>query len=258
MRSSAWAEIKRSFRRLAHRYHPDRNAARREWAERKMRQAIEAYRVVGNFLSRSAYDRRCRLEADRRRDGFRERLLREKHRPGSRAQLILHDLMQGRGEEALATFEEGILENGGFDLAKYLSVRDWLDCTVLLAEQYEQRGRHEWALDLYEAAYAADTARKCYGHFYHEIRDRIRHLCCRVLAPEAPCDRAVAYYTRALRLELTRSETAYIHKKIAECYFEADRPAEALEALRNAFRLSPRMKGARRICEKLGFRPGEG
>lgn len=248
-------EIKRSFRRLAHRYHPDRNASRKAWAEKKMRLAIEAYRVLGQPGSRARYDSGLRQEAERQRDPYRERLLGEKHRPASLSALILYDLMGGRADEALAAFEQGILEHPNFHLADHLSPRDWLDCTVLLAEQYERRGRHAWALELYESAYASDLARKRYGEFFLEIQDRIRNLCCRVLPRKSAPLEAVQYYARALRLGLDRSQAAYVHKKMAECYLDAGRREEAIAALRTAFQLSPTMKGARRICERLGFDP---
>ena len=248
-------QIKRTFRQLAHRYHPDRNAARRRWAQDKMRVAIEAYRVIGNRMARIAYDRRLDLEAERNRDAYRENLLYEKHKPAARAALILYDLMADRADEAIDAFEEGLLE-GSFDLSKHLAPKDWLDCSVLLAEQYESRKCYDWALRLYEEVYESALAKRRYGEFFHEICDRIRNLCCRVLAKNAPCEKAVGYYARALKLDLSGPESAFIHKKMAECYLEANRRDEAIASLNAAFEISPNMKGARRICEKLGYNPG--
>lgn len=248
-------QIKRSFRRLAHKYHPDHNHGHPAWAGNKLRQALEAYGVVGDPIKRVAYDRRLWLEEGKTRDRYRERLFREKDAPRSRAKLILHDLMADRPDQALRWFEEGILDNGGFDLSKYLPARDWLDCTVLLAEEYERRGRHELALDLYEEVYDSGGARERYGAFFFEVRDRIRNLCCRVLAKGSPGEEAVGYYARALNLELPKSQEAYILKKMAERYYEINRPGKALDSLQAAFELNPNMKGARRICQKLAFSP---
>ena len=44
---------------------------------------------------------------------------------------------------------------------------------------------------------------------------------------------------------------------MAECYLAADRREEALMSLRAAFELSPNMKGACRVCSKLGFNPNQ-
>jgi molecular chaperone DnaJ len=49
------AELKKSYRRLAMKYHPDRNAADNE-AENKFKEAKEAYDVLSDERKRSAYD----------------------------------------------------------------------------------------------------------------------------------------------------------------------------------------------------------
>jgi curved DNA-binding protein CbpA len=249
------SEIKSSFRKLAHRYHPDRNPTRTKAAGAKMRVAIEAYHVLSSESKRWAYDQQLRMETALRKDAYRERLLASKHRLHSRASLILYDLLGGKAKDALAMYEEGILQNGGFDLSKYLPLRDWLDCTVLLAEEYERRKRYRWALDLYNEVYSSKDAKKRYGEFYHEIGDRMRHLCCGVLARDSSGQDAINYYARALKLNLSRAQTAHVHKKMAECYHEAGRAGEASAALKAAFDLAPNIKGVRRISAKL--RPNE-
>ena len=49
------AEIKKSFRRLAMKYHPDRNPGDKA-AEEKFKEAREAYEVLSDANKRSAYD----------------------------------------------------------------------------------------------------------------------------------------------------------------------------------------------------------
>jgi curved DNA-binding protein CbpA len=249
------SEIKSSFRKLAHKYHPDRNPTRTKAASRQMCAAIEAYRVLSSESKRWVYDQRLRTEAALKKDAYRERLLKSKHQPHSRAALILYDLLSGKADDALAVFEEGILQHGDFALSKYLPARDWLDCTVLLAEELEKRKRHTWALQLYEEVYCCADAKKRYGEFYHEIGDRMRHLCCNVLARDASGEEAIGYYARALKLKLSRAQAAHIHKKMAECFHDAGRAEEACVALKAALRLTPNIKGVRRICAKLRVRP---
>jgi curved DNA-binding protein CbpA len=61
------SEIKRSYRRLARRYHPDLNP---EALDRRIKLLNEAYKVLSNSVSRAAYDEQCRLlreEAAQRR-----------------------------------------------------------------------------------------------------------------------------------------------------------------------------------------------
>jgi molecular chaperone DnaJ len=55
-RNASDAEIKKSYRSLAMKYHPDRNADNPEAAEAKFKQIKEAYEVLSDPKKRSAYD----------------------------------------------------------------------------------------------------------------------------------------------------------------------------------------------------------
>ena len=49
-------ELKKAYRRLAMKYHPDRNPDNKE-AEEKFKEANEAYEILSNADKRAAYDR---------------------------------------------------------------------------------------------------------------------------------------------------------------------------------------------------------
>ena len=49
-------EIKKAFRRIAMKYHPDRNPDSKD-AEEKFKEAQEAYEILGDEEKKSAYDR---------------------------------------------------------------------------------------------------------------------------------------------------------------------------------------------------------
>jgi len=56
-RNASTDEIKRAYRKLALKYHPDRNPENRKEAERLFKEAAEAYEVLCDDQKRAAYDR---------------------------------------------------------------------------------------------------------------------------------------------------------------------------------------------------------
>jgi len=50
-------EIKHAFRKLAMKYHPDRNLGNEKWAEEKFKELNEAYAVLGGEVKRREYNR---------------------------------------------------------------------------------------------------------------------------------------------------------------------------------------------------------
>src|SRR5690625_4264190 len=68
-RGATEQEIKRAYRRVAMRYHPDRNAGD-ETAEEKFKEAAEAYEVLSDVDKRAAYDRFGHAAVDGSGGGF--------------------------------------------------------------------------------------------------------------------------------------------------------------------------------------------
>jgi curved DNA-binding protein len=50
------AEIKKSYRKLAMQYHPDRNPGKEKWANEKFKEINEAYGILGDPQKRKQYD----------------------------------------------------------------------------------------------------------------------------------------------------------------------------------------------------------
>src|SRR6266446_1842265 len=75
-------EIKRSFRRLAKKYHPDHNSSRTKWAEAKMRVILKAYQ-----------------------DPYRENLAKRSDDPAAQSRLILYNLLNEAPHQAIEIYE---------------------------------------------------------------------------------------------------------------------------------------------------------
>ena len=66
-------EIKKAYRRIAKQYHPDSNPGNRE-AEKKFKEASEAYEVLSNEEKRENYDHKLTTRSEERRVGKECRL----------------------------------------------------------------------------------------------------------------------------------------------------------------------------------------
>jgi len=90
-------EIKRAFRRLALKFHPDRNPENPELAEEKFKEINEAYSVLGDESRRREYDRLLGLT----RFGYGEPLPRWACRRwgrGRRCRRLRYQAFDGGGE----------------------------------------------------------------------------------------------------------------------------------------------------------------
>ena len=55
-RNASDGELKKAYRRLAMKYHPDRNVGKEKWANEKFKEINEAYAVLGDPQKREQYD----------------------------------------------------------------------------------------------------------------------------------------------------------------------------------------------------------
>lgn len=250
------AEVKHAFRELTKRFHPDRNAHRTEWATRQMQRLIEAHRVLSNARLRESYDRQLRLYYSRANAPRQtRRYSRDETSLAAQAERILDDLLNGKAAQAIEAYERLQQKYQGFELRDHLDLRDWVDAKFLIAEAYQQQGRYSEALDLYESLYHSEEARKRCLHYIQEVRDRIFKIICRDMARSLEPHAAVRVLERALALDLTKGERAFVHKKIAESYLASGDQAAAREHLTIAFRYKPDLKGVTKVCNRLGFDP---
>jgi len=255
-RGASAEDVKRAFRTLAKKYHPDRNAEKSEWATQKMKRLLHANRVLSSHTERTIYDRRYTVHEKR---GKTEQHLRRREHVSpatAEAESILEQLLSGKAAAAVRAYE-GLLERkGGFEIRNHLELRDWVDCKFLIAEHYQHKREFEKALALYEELYHSEKAARRYTSFMHEVRDRILRIYSRNLAASAPPEVAGFYYLRALAIEQPPARRAFLHKKLAECHLALGDRGAALTQLQIAFRLKKDLKGAAKICQKLNYMPG--
>jgi curved DNA-binding protein CbpA len=245
-------EIKRSFRRLVKKYHPDHNAERAKWAEAKMRILLKAYDTLMNEMERAEYDRKLKPYLKVSRDPYRDNLAKRVDDPAAQARLVLYNLLNEQPKDAVEIYERLRSRVRDFEFWQYLDHKDYLDCEFLLGEEYERQGNWKNALRFYENVYQEERNSPL-RYFLEDVKDRIRDIYCKKVARRCKPLEAVRVYEKVLAMGVSKKTEAYLHKKIAESYYKADLSKKASVHLRRAFELEPKLKGAQKICEKLAI-----
>ena len=275
-------EIKSAFRKLAKRYHPDKNPERIAFAEKMFREVCNAYSTLQNRKQKSDYDRV--LQTIERQQSFQNGFasgtlqhetyldrLNRLNQSYAKLELLLEALLHQNYETGISMYEQ--LRHHSEETGKEWRIDDFLsyeesrDCEFLIAEAYQTLGfsngdasstleRHqkiEQAMLIYESLLSAEVKRPCFRHFIKEVKERLKFIYLYHFSVEGYDQTSHIPLTKIRALKLPKRETAWIYKKIAEFYVEIDRYPEARTVLKMAFELQPRLTGAKKICQRLNM-----
>jgi len=251
-------EIKQAFRRMAKKFHPDKNPGDEKAAERKFKQIIAAYEVLCDPGSRDVYDQILRIDhanvrVTSRRDNLRKKA---KDNIAYLCQLILLELLDKNVQTALEMYEDLTSKKLHFSLDPYMSDSDIRDCEFLLAEAYHQMGRLSEAARLYERVLERERKKAYFRGFAQEIKLMLKDVYIQRIARANCSEEILANMDKILPLDLPKREVAWIYKKAAEAYYRANDIDSAVGALKRAFQINPKLAGAKRISKGLGIKNG--
>ena len=253
-RNATRSQVKAAFRKLAKKHHPDFHPPEREkWAHNRMQEILRAYEVLIDNEKRAIYDRTISHLDDLRAPSLRESLKKKRSDPKACCRLIFLDLLEGRGSEALALYEELRAEASDFSLKDHMPIPDYLDCEFLLAEEFERQNDEERAFELYSLLCREDKVYNYFKHFREEIMLRLRNLLVRFLRADAQLPLALRCLSGEMKDIFPRKERAFLYKKLAEglCRNGDLRPARL--SLLSALQLNPKLGGTKKIRRKLGI-----
>ena len=271
-RDATAREIKRAFRKLAKRYHPDKNPERTVFAEQMFREICNAYNTLHDEKQKSDYDRKLQAIEHQRKsqEAYLDRLNRL-NQNYAKLELLLHALLHHNYETGVSMYEQlqHHSQEAGTEwrIDDFLSYEESRDCEFLIAEAYQKLGfsngdetsvleRHrkiEQAMRIYESLLSAEARRPCFKHFIREVKERLKFIYLYHFSVEGYEQTCQIPLTKIRALKLSKQETAWMYKKIAEFYVEINRFREARTVLKMAFELQPRLTGAKKICKTLNM-----
>ena len=272
-RDATAPEIKRAFRRLAKRYHPDKNPEEIVFAEQMFREVCRAYNTLRDIKQKSDYDRTLQtIERQRKaREAYLEKLS-KLNQNYAKLELLLEALLHQNYETGVSLYEQLCHNNQEtgkeWRIDDFLSYEESRDCEFLIAEAYQNLGfsngdpsftfeRHrkiKQAMLIYESLLSAEAKRPCFRHFTREVKERLKFIYLYHFSAEGCHQTYHIPLTKIRALKLPKRETAWIYKKIAEFYVEINRLPEARTVLKMAFELQPCLTGAKKICQTLNMR----
>ena len=271
-RDATAREIKRAFRKLAKRYHPDKNPERTAFAEQMFREVCNAYNTLHDEKQKSDYDRTL-LTIERQQksqEAYLNRLNRL-NQSYAKLELLLHALLHHNYETGISMYEQlqhHSQETGEeWRIDDFLSYEESRDCEFLIAEAYQKLGfsngddtsvleRHRkigQAMLIYESLLSAEAHRPCFKHFIREVKERLKFIYLHHFSVEGYDQTCQIPLTKIRALKLSKRETAWMYKKIAEFYVEIKQYPEARIVLKMAFEFQPRLTGAKKICKTLNM-----
>jgi curved DNA-binding protein CbpA len=246
-------DIKQAFRRLAKRFHPDKNPGSEKSAEQSFKKITAAYEILGNRESRNVYDSTLQTYStdtpDREWSDLRRKAKKD---VAYLCRLMLLDLLNQNSQSALDIYEDLMSRKPSFSLDQYMSYGDIRDCEFLLAEAYHQRGKLTEAARLYEKVLEDEKKMAYFRRFAQEIRLMLKEVYTQYIAKAKSPEEISVSLNRIMELDLSNRETAWIHKKAAEAYYRTKDMDRAREALKRAFQINPKLTGAKKISIKLG------
>ncbi len=258
-------EVKSAFRKLAKKHHPDLTSPRGSRDQRPgsdhrsgaadaaMRLLLEAYRILSDPEKRRAYDRTLRRKrAEEGGFDYRVFLKSRPEDPESQAKLVVFDLLHSLEDEAIEVYERSKWL-ADFRLERYLERGEAMDVEFCLAEEYEKRGRWLRAYAIYKRLIVMEAEEPWFKYFFEVVALRFRTLVLLKMQKEIDAEDYVDRLEEAYALELPRRDRAQFLRKKGEVQLRLKDTAGAIESLRRAAELEPRLAGLTALRRRAGI-----
>ena len=239
-------DIKKAFREKAKYLHPDiagdSNAG-------KMRKLLTAYEVLSDQNRRFEYDRAYSRFSEKYHFDYRTFLREQEDDPESQAKLIFYELLHLEEDAAISVWEsQGAIE---FPLEKYLDREDWMDCTYMLAEELDKRGRYYEAFIMLIHLIKEEERRPYFRHFADEVKLLLKELVRLRLRSAVDTETYVSCLETLLGLGFSPRDEARWMRSLAEALIRLGETSYAARIFREALKLDPGLPNVILLRKKL-------
>ena len=256
------AQIKTAYKKLASKYHPDKNLENKHWAEEKFKLVSEAYRLIMKYLNSQSTDfddSEVYYRPEKQRT-YESQIpnywdtIRSSRDPVDQIKLILHELETENSKSGLRLFDQLTMEMTGIDPLSLLEHKNYFDACYFLAEAFEKDRRYIKAASYYSIYYQHIRIQLHQRTFSQELKEKIVKLYKTKICKTSSKKEDIKYFLIMLdQISFTNKERAKLLLDLAKLYLKNETKDQALSVLKEAFKLDPTLKGVEKLISQINI-----
>jgi len=215
--------IRRRYRLLAGKWHPDRNPDNTKEAERRFKEVAEAYRILSTSVYQTSWASSARPRQHYNtpdpyrtpKKSYWDRLREDEGNPESQAKVVLYELTEGLESQGFSRYLD-FRKAGITTLDQCLVGRDLLDCAFLLAEEFEKRKCYAEAMEHYKIVYWTHHHSPIMPFYTLETRERLISLLGKVVSREIDPHKKLKTLKRGLHYAKGKTDLKKMLMKLSD------------------------------------------
>lgn len=251
--------IKFAYKKVANKYHPDKNPQNLKWAEEKFKLVCEAYRQLldsleniqfkNELLNSCFYDPSLHREYEVNIPNYWD-TIKESPDPEDKIKLMVRELEQENKASALTLFLKLEEEMTGVSPLCLLGSQDYFDACFLLGESFESVGNYEKCVEFYSIYLKHIRIQLHRRSFSEELKQKVIKIYQSKLCKTGTVEGTIKKYEELLNnVILQNKEKAKIYKDMAKYLAKANAGSEKIETyVKTALELDPKIKGLNKIA----------
>ena len=252
--------IKTTYKRLASRYHPDKNPQNLHWAEEKFKLISEAYRLILEHLNStinpdfdaSQYYQPYAYQAYESQIPNYWDSIRDSADPADQVKMILHELEEENQGAGLLRYDRLAHEMQGVDPLSLLEARHYFDACLLLAEALENAERYSQAVYYYAIYYQHSRILLHKRLFSQEIKKKILRLYKLKIYKKENTIQAIQETQNLLQqVTFSNKEKIQLWIYLTKLYLKVAQYSEAMGTIEKIQKLDPHHKNLETLISKM-------